>query len=278
MIVHARTVQGIGDIHWTMKKLYPFAAAADPGFGRVHLTVLTIDNACQVQTRAASYLSLLPRVTFDFEQTTPEEYNRVAALKPVLPLDPADPAWDGERFDYCVNRWLEEGVHLQHIDDWHPQDFIDIGCETPAHVGGLCVFVAGHKLDGLWSIERWADAAQICLASCETKVVRIIGALWDSGEAIALQKILEVRGVMPVLNYAGGVPLRESIGIIRGSELFLGFQSGLSVLADNYDVPNIIVYYPHLRRMMGTWRKSRNSATREITFDDFDLLRNGEIL
>jgi len=60
-----------------------------------------------------------------------------------------------------------------------------------------------------------------------------------------------------------------SIDIIRRSRLFFGYQSGLSIIAENYDARQIICYFNKLAPMKYTWCKPSSVRTifHATTFD-----------
>ena len=258
------TVQGIGDLFWCYQKLSPLY----PG---IHFNVLTIDNGCKIQTRASEFLTLLPkhRAT-KFTQVDLDTYNRVTAIKPTLP-DPHGRIW----FEYAVNAWLESGVSLYEIDQAPVEQRVElIGVREPARqVESICVFVAGHKGMDLpvWKPHQWADACELMAKHFGADGFDFIGADWDHPQAQEVIECLRQRG-WPSENLCGRMGIAESLYYMRSSKAFLGFQSGLGILAENYDVPQLMVYFDHLEAMMHTWKKPGSTSFHATTFGRFGQL------
>jgi hypothetical protein len=86
--------------------------------------------------------------------------------------------------------------------------------------------------------------------------VLLIGAGYDSPATTALSTMLRADGTEHSVLIDR--PPAEVIDILRRSAFYMGFQSGLNVLADNLDVPQLMLYYAHLDRMRYTWCKPAN--------------------
>lgn len=261
------TVQGIGDIFWCYQKLAPF-------YDWIHFNVLTIDNACPVQTRAKEFLTLLPKYSgHEFTQVAREDYHRIATLRPQLPIE-------GPWFEYAVNNWLEGGTSLYEIDDEPVLKFVQLRSvpETDLRISTIVVFVAGMKGNqeaGLWSPHQWAEVAKRMMQRFKAAQFDFVGAAWDKDSAEAVIEILERDGLR-CQNLCGHLNLAESTYIIRTGKAFLGYQSGLNVLAENYDVPQLMVYFDRLEPMMHTWKKPGSKSFHATTFGSFDSV--GEVI
>jgi ADP-heptose:LPS heptosyltransferase len=46
--------------------------------------------------------------------------------------------------------------------------------------------------------------------------------------------------------------------VLKNSKFFIGYQSGLNVLADNLNVPQLMLYLPFLEKMLYSWPKKQN--------------------
>ncbi len=257
------TVQGIGDLFWCYQKLAPL-------YDWIHFNVLTIDNACPVQTRAKEFLTLLPKYGAHwFTQVSRDDYHRIATLRPRLPIA-------GPWFEYAVNNWLEGGTSLYEIDDQPVLEFVQLRGvrDTEFRMSTIVVFVAGMKGNqepGLWSAHQWAEVAKQMMRKFEASQFDFVGAAWDGEDAQAVIGFLERDGLR-CHNLCGHLNLAESTYIIRTGKAFLGYQSGLNVLAENYDVPQLMVYFDRLKPMMHTWKKPKSTAFRAMTFGQYSEL------
>jgi hypothetical protein len=52
------------------------------------------------------------------------------------------------------------------------------------------------------------------------------------------------------------------VDILQRSEFFIGYQSGLNILADNLDTPQMMLYFDNLKPMLYTWCKKENIKTK----------------
>jgi hypothetical protein len=265
--LHLEVPQGVGDAYWAVQVFARHAA-------RLDLTVLCVGDD-PIQRRAEPFLKLLGAVgSVRYRRVEPAEYDRVAATR-----------WDagailararaGERgpFPYACNRPLEQGVRLEDLAgrlavEWEPA----VRWEDPAPPARdyAVAYVSGSRPAYAWPPARWADlVAGIWSRHRLAWPIVLLGADYDRAALEDVRAGLALRGLDATLR-AGG-PAAVATGLIRGARLFVGYQSGLNVLADRFDVPQLMVYFPHLRRMLYSWCKPghRESGTfQAATFDE----------
>ena len=259
--ITVNTVQGIGDIFWVYQKLAPH-------FEVVHMNILCIDLG-PVQLRAKPFCAMLPKIgNVTYQKVAPTVYHQLAqariAMADVLRRAPRP-------VDYAVNAPLEAGINLRDIDPGIAVDeFVDLGLpETVQRGDYLCAFVAGAKGSQVWPAARWVDVIRKIAGRMSTKQIVLIGAEWDKPVQDPIFSDLRRAGYK-MTTHVGTMGLADSIGVIRESRFFVGFQSGLNVLAENYDVPQMMVYFAKLRPMMYTWCKPSSVGTsfHAMTFAD----------
>lgn len=250
------TVQGIGDIFWCYQKLAPY-------FDVININVLYLE-ATAVQLRAKAFCHMLPKVgTVGYVKVPAPEYKRITKSRFALP-DGSVPI-----VDYAVNAPLEHGVNLRELDhDTRIEEFVDLGLPTSVDQDDyLCVFVSGTQNHLCWKPPTWLAAIRQLAARLDLKRIALIGAEWD----IIIQSVMQAElSEFEVRNYTGILDIADSVDIIRRARYFVGFQSGLNVIAENYDVPQLMLYYKHLEPMLYTWCKPQNTRTKftAATFDD----------
>lgn len=249
------TVQGIGDIFWCYQKLAPY-------FDRININVMCL-SLVSLQMRAKAFCKMLPKVgAVNFVVVKHEQYQRVACGRfPLADLVLQDLSLDREPVvDYSVNAPLEQGVNLADIDPGSElASPIDLGLRPEVERGDyLCAFVSGTRNDLCWSPGEWLAAIRVLAQRLGTNRVKLIGAQWDKGAQDFVEAGLKASGY-EVTNHTGHLELADSINVIRGARFFVGFQSGLGVIADNYDVPQLMLYYRSLVRMSYTWCKPENA-------------------
>lgn len=243
------TVQGIGDIFWVYQKLAPY-------FDDLFLNVFCVDPNNVVQRRSEAFCKMLPKVRrVLFRKVRTEDYHKLARgrFSIAAVLRSSGPV------NYAVNAPLESGINLRDIDpDSRLEEFVDLG--LPGVVDQedyLCLFVAGLKSVNVWRAERWARLAEKLALRLDTNEIRLIGADWDRSVQEEVAAHLTQHRVTSHI----GSGLAETIDIIRRSRYFLGYQSGLNVLADNYDVQQLMIYFDKLAPMLYTWCKPANVKT-----------------
>jgi hypothetical protein len=248
------TVQGIGDLFWCYQKLAPY-------FDRIHLRILCERND-EVQHRARPFCRMLPKVgSIDYVLVKPGVYGKVSSG--TFPMgDVIRKAGLAGSQPYAVNAPLERGVHLRDIDPGlvvlDRVELHGVPKDPPPREDFLCLFVAGAKTGDQWSAVRWAMAAAQLAKRLGTGTVRLIGANWDKRQQAEIPPHLRP---LTVHNHIGATSVAEAVDIIRRSRFLFGYQSGLNVLAENYDVPQLMVYFNRLAPMRYTWVKPASIRT-----------------
>jgi hypothetical protein len=280
-VINVNTVQGIGDIFWVYQKLAPY-------FEKINLNILCTEFSV-IQQRSKVFAKLLPKVgdvTFTrvnhltYVEICESDYSLVDVLRaydafingeiPSSRQRELGSLLVGTEFptvNYAVNAPLERGIRLDKLDPgYYIEEFVDLGLE-PAHVefeDYLCVFVAGAKNDELWTPEVWVKLIDGLMPKIHTKKVVLVGAKWDIPVQSEIHKLLETK--YEVINYVDELDILDTLDVIRRSKFFLAYQSGLSILADNYDVPQLMIYFEKLKPMMYSWCKKGNLPGHSVTF------------
>jgi ADP-heptose:LPS heptosyltransferase len=264
------TVQGIGDIFWVYQKVAPYV-------DRINWRIWRVGDD-SIQFRSQEFLHLLPKTAnYSFPVVPVPQYHDLAAK-----TFPLDTVLKHPIVNYAVNRALEDGSDLYEMDPGYTvQRFVpmqigkgDIEPRQPS----LCLFVSGSRLEYVWSVETWALHTKTLLDVLGLKHVMVIGAEWDNWAATDVTILLQRMGIS-VTNLCKQMSLATTIQLMRACKFFFGYQSGLSVIAENYNIPQLMVYFPFLRKMMYTWAKpeSRQRIYNAITFDEphiTDIIRH----
>ena len=259
--ITVNTVQGIGDIFWVYQKLAPYVDT-------INWRIWVVSDS-PVQYRSREFLSLLPKTgTVKFPLVELAKYHELARTS-----HPLQEVLKHDAVNYAVNYALEQGNDFYTMDySYTPLARVELRCGSPRPIDDvLCLFVSGSRLDYVWSTEQWASHTDYLLRVLGLSTVVVIGADWDQWAANEVSVYLQRMG-HNVVNYCKQLNLAETIKVIRSSYFFFGYQSGLGVLAENYNVPQLMVYFPFLRNMMYTWAKpdSRHSRYHAMTFDEAD--------
>lgn len=237
------TVQGIGDLVWVYRKLAPL-------YERINLNVLVIKEDT-VQMRAREFLGTLDQVgKVNFKVVTPEEYGRVArGLYKTSDIN-------GE---YCVNAWLERGIHLDNIDDSPVMWDINLK-KMPVEVPKdyLLLYVSGGSHNFKYYQMRsnaWADLAIKISRMLGVSDCILVGASYDK---IKLNEIKTLIGSRAKARVMAECNIQETTTLIEGARYFLAYQSGLCIIAEEVGTPTLMVYYPENTAMVSTWIRREN--------------------
>ena len=250
--------QGLGDIFWVYQKLAPY-------FEQLNFRItLTEDN--DISRRSENWLSLLPKTGSVKGIICPsEEYQNLIESK--ISVRDILLKWEnGERFvQYSCNKYLEEGIRIDEIDDY----LIDTNVPILSKPFELpfdkytTFYVSGStkpnvmRSHGVWDVEKWIEFLKLVYAKMNINYpVIVIGANFDEDVVLDVKQRLYQSGV-PVESYIQIDP-SHVCHILKNTKLFVGYQSGLNIIADNLDVPQIMLYFQILDKMQYTWCKREN--------------------
>lgn len=239
------TVQGVGDLIWVYQKLAPHC-------DRLNLNIYCVDKSV-IQTRAKDFMQLLPKIgTITYKVVTSPVYDKLAATPWKLSKELLD---SSKPFPYACNKLLESGVRLENFDKG-----LDVDWDLPFNVSServfpkkyMVLYVSGSKTDFTWTPERWARFVARIHRQFKRKLpVVLLGAEYDRGPLQAIQSLFMQYGIHGEL-FIGHDP-EKAIRILRDAELFIGYQSGLNIIANNYGTKQIMLYFPFLKAMLNTW-------------------------
>jgi hypothetical protein len=251
--------QGLGDIFWVYQKLAPH-------FTKLYFQIALVHND-PVSRRSEDWLQLLPKCGgVSTKIISHEKYEKLVSGK-FLVKDVLRQWQSGiNEVQYSCNRFLEEGVRLDQIDDYPIAEDVEMTREPFALPFDqyIVLYVSGNTNvlgTQVWSVAQWFDCLErICKKFSLNCPVVLIGASFDQHLIVQLEKALANWG-WPVVSYVQAAPARICY-LLQRSKLFIGYQSGLNIIADNFDVPQIMVYFDRLKPMMYTWCKRANVKTR----------------
>jgi hypothetical protein len=247
-VVQVRTVQGVGDLFWVYQLLAPHCDRLDLEIG--------VTEHCVLQHRADPFVRLWPKIgDITYRRVPGHEYQAMSrgmfrtgkalATQGLVP--------------FAANAQLESGVRLERIDPAYEVAWgvpmKDKRAELPFNQYAT-LYVSGSK--GWWDSTVWCEL----MAGLQHRVGRLplalIGASYDNWKLQEIAMGLVKRGFE--LEVFIDSPAAKVIDIIRRGKYFVGYQSGLNVLADNFDVPQVMIYFPQLRKMRDTWCKPRHAG------------------
>lgn len=260
--VSLNVCQGVGDTFWVYQKFSP------------HVDYINF-NICYVQgdnyklnTRAIEFLKLLPKVSCIKMKSISGNRNVNIVNGRFLMKG----IFDNLRieYDYACNNALENGIRLDEIDkEYAIEETVDIAYKEIAlpfkdyvtiAVSGTTLYEKIAKDNLLWSVDEWVYFIELLYEKYKlTNPVILIGASYDRDVCIQLENKLKKYNYK-VATYIDYKP-ENVIYIIKNSFLFIGYQSGLNILADNLDVKQVMIYFNHLEPMKYTWCKKKNIKT-----------------
>lgn len=255
--------QGVGDIFWVYQKFAPY-------FDRIDFNILLTEFSPR-QQRANQIIKILPNVVnVNFKQVPYTEYDSVANGVFHMP-EIMQKHHAGEReFNYSCNKLLEEGHRIELIDPAYPIEETvplptkEIPMSVYSQVGYICLYVSGDTRDesarknlGVWEAATWIRLIETIFMKQQVILpVVVVGASIDADIVQNLESLIKSRNIM-VTTYIDLEPA-NLFYVLKNCKLFVAYQSGLSIIADNLDVPQIMLYYPKLHKMLYAWAKKNN--------------------
>jgi hypothetical protein len=168
-----------------------------------------------------------------------------------------------------LEKWLPEielAYHYEirlkpeHINQAHslniPKPYISI-------FGASDAGVAAYRAFGAWDAEDWGRFMDDCRIRMGIPNFAVVGAQWDKSLADRITEVSKRYGV-DCRNFAGQFHLGTSLQIIKESCYFVGFPSGLSVLAAVLRCKATMFYPGFLYRMIGQWADPETIASNEF--------------
>ena len=246
--------QGVGDIFWIYQALYDHFT--DIEF-KIYL-IPEIKISMDVQRRSKDLIKHFPKVSgvhFDFISNA--EYQALLKDRWHVPDTVFDYTVREVHFDLCFNTPLEEGKPLESFCRSVPKYNIDLPCE-PRIVSDkpyLVLYVSGdtRHLEKVWKFDDWVE-----LVRDIEMPIYLTGAQFDSDVLTSLKVRLQERHEVDLAIGFDGPGLFH---LIKNCSYFIGYQSGLNVLADNFDRPQMMLYFDKLDRMGTSWVKPSNRGS-----------------
>jgi len=261
-IITLNVCQGIGDIIWVYQKFSPY-------FDRINFNICTIPNGDpKIQTRAENFLYLLPKVGYiSYKELLHHQYERLCHKK--FPIDAIIKRWArGKRlFDYGCNYPLEKGIRIEDIDSKYPISY-NLGFNFKPFAPlvrkkYIVVYISGSTENpavieqGAWDLNKWMQFVEGFYLRYDSKrPIVLIGASYDQKIQNEFSTMLWDKGIKNEL-YIDLDPAHV-IYIIKNAQAYVGYQSGLSILADLFDVKQVMLYYSWLEKLMYAWPKNKN--------------------
>lgn len=243
--------QGVGDIFWVYQKLAPHYSTIDFDLGMVNVNV--------IEDRSVEIMPMFPKVGKCWRRPMPQDdYNELVARKDSF--DSVRKSWESgvASASYSVNRSLEEGVRLEAIDGKEVQWDVPLRTDRApipfTRFATLAVSGGTLSVAQVWSVDQWVEFISLLYEKFVIDLPLVhIGAEFDRAVMEQVNGKLEKLGhrTMMLCN----VPFGQKVDALQRTELHIGYQSGLNILAANFDRPQVMVYFNWLPHMRDTWVK-----------------------
>jgi hypothetical protein len=265
--------QGVGDILWVYQKLAPLC-------GEILFRVMSFGQLKpEIEGRSFKTIRGLPKVS-EIDTIALSHYPKVMIEKRRL-TDMLDDLRAGVGVYYATNPWLEDGIPLEAIDSDLPVQW-DLGVTAVRPMGlpdKYCVlYVSGDTVrhaemyEKVWNIDEWIEL--IYLLNESGKIPRgtpivLVGAKFDSAVIDLLRADLNRIGAPNTVVYDLSLP--ELLGLFQGCGLFIGYQSGLNMIAAAAGARQFCIYFPRIERMGDSWVRPEHRGTDRMRWSNFDM-------
>ena len=252
-VITVRTVQGVGDVFWVYQKLSPF-------FDVINFVICVCDLDCPVQKRVLPFLKLLPKAgKFKLKLVTNKYYDYLAKQKKTINIVMDEYRHNIFPIEYAVNSWLESGVRIEKIDNYPIEEYVDLKYEyiNLPFDEYIVLYISGNKISKEWHPEVYAELINNTFKRYNINYpIILLGANYDKEHLAIAGNKLEEYGYK--ISFFIEKPFENVIYIIKNSKYFIGYQSGLSIIADNFDIPQTMLYFNFLGDVMYSWPKQKN--------------------
>lgn len=262
--------QGLGDIVWVYQKLAPFC-------DELLFRMVEFGNGREgIERRSVALIRDLPKVIGIDTVHVTEYPPQMTVRRPVAMV--LDDLRAGVGAALAINPWLENGDPLESIDPSLPVQW-DLGVE-PVRPDGLpdkysVLYVSGDTerhaelCSRVWPVEEWVTLTSLLNANDEIgENVVLLGASFDRVITDKLGDALGELGFTTITKR--DLPLAELLGLFAGAELFVGYQSGLNVLAGAVGARQLMIYFPQYGIMSDSWVRPEHRGTGRFTSATFD--------
>lgn len=259
---------GVGDIFWVYQKIYHY-------FDEINFLITIVGNTrLDIQKRSEGLVKFFPKVrNVEFIEYGPQihdfihkEYKTLRQVFREVDYreDLPEHVTNYYHFRLQANIWLEAGIRLEDIDQplktaFHlPLPTQPIG-NLPSEY--LLVYVSGDterhssNLPYLWSPEVWTRlivrAYRKLFGSRRSAKIVLTGALFD---VVTLDKIADLLAPYGIPVHKVYQPAAPGLfWLLSSARYFIGYQSGLNILAENFKTRQLMIYFPVYREIADTW-------------------------
>lgn len=268
-----KTLQGLGDIVWCLQRLHPY-------FEEVHIKIMMINDEPLQRRSQPLFRAMFPDFvkSVEMEPCTNIEYNAIYNsywyVENILKeyRDNEELA-QNHVFTLASNKQLEDGLRLEQLEpqlsvtEVLPYSFKDA---TIPFTDYMILYVSGTKMDlKCWSEVQWVEYIELIYRKFNYKLPIILtGAEFDRNTLTTVGNLLHSNG-HTVSYYIGGDP-QQTLDFIRKAKFFVGYQSGLNILCDQLDVPQIMLYFDFLQKLRTSWPKQKNLENKTHQYFGFE--------
>jgi hypothetical protein len=241
-----KVMQGIGDILWVHQKLFNLADEFE-----YSIQIIPNDISTRLQTRSVEFVKTWPKVkSVGVEIVSASDYEmqwkREWSTKDLI---------DGKISHFSLNRWLEQGKKLEDLDSHKIEWSIDIPVEEhPVDSKFCCLYVSDDNkgYGECWSIEDWASIFENVQVP-----IYILGASYEKQTMLDLYDTLKNDMKKLCRIYMDYKP-QQVCYMLKNCDFFVGWQSGLNILADQFKTKQVMVYLDWVYPMKDAWVNPEN--------------------
>lgn len=261
---------GIGDQHWCIQFAYPFAKIRNS----------KIDWKVQDHNpkRTKEFLNLID-ITNSVEYIKndyPEWFDYHKPFEEQVIEDKVNPI--------IVNNWLDQkGIRVERcykkspsVTEYPiiiPTKYINQVKELKEKLNNnyIVFYTSSKRNNDRLNSYRYANIAESII---DKTTPILIGKEWDNDMLYEITGDLDNRGYKRDKDYYYFLdyPIAFILELIKQSKMLFGYQSGLHIMADVFNTPFYMLYFPHLKAMVGKWIKKKNKQQSvETFFNSFDI-------
>lgn len=284
---------GVGDVFWVYQKFAPYFDKInfDLMWTRGNRPQLPDEEPTVMEMRAIDWIKCLPKVhevkmKYLFQDIVIDTCHQYPQMADIIN------AWkNNEEIFYCLNEWLNDGIRLEDIDpgsklEWNipvPSEPFELPCDEYAlfFVGGTCHDTNGitvshmKNLFHMWNVDVFVDLLiKVYNKYSKSWPVFVIGGSHERHLYDYISRLFAIKGIATYPMYCKNP--KQVTYLMKNTKFFLHYQCGLSVWADNLNIPQIAIFLAPNLNANGTvknvaainaWRKNNDELFCATHFD-----------
>lgn len=289
------SISGIGDVYWNLMRVLPNLNQSRNVdihvYKRIPFSAIFLKDLKRIDSVQEFPTDYFNNNHDNFLQYCDDRYKRY------------EEDLDKDKLDNMINIWLHPNKHIENgnrIEDFLPklqdtqyqlewnfdQKDYDRAVNVTKNKKTVIIYTSslnnntifGSNILGKWSAHNWTYLIKRLKETYENLNIIWIGASYDH---TIKTRFINEQNFDLISNYFIDEPATFILPLLKMSNCFISYQSGLSVLSVYDNVPTCMLYFNYLEKLIGTWEPANSLQDeklykplyfKDISNDDFDVI------